>query len=124
MLPNWLKKVVLAVAFAAMPFQGFAATLTVLLCHGEPQAHASHIESGLHGADHGHDDLAGHTGQASGDGGSEDTPFFHLCCNLPASVPVSVKVIAAPPIFSVRAFVPDDLYNWFVPDQPQRPPLA
>jgi hypothetical protein len=116
MSARWLKKLILAAALAAMPLQGVAAGMAVLLCHGDAQAHATH-DSGDH--DHGpkqdghHDDSSG-TGVGS----------YHLCCHYTVSAPSVFTAAAVLPEFHVRTFAPDSLHDLFVPDQPQRPPLA
>jgi hypothetical protein len=127
MSSSWIRKVVLAAALAIMPLQGIAATLTVLLCHGEAQAHEVHAapghathEHGEHAAGHSHEHAPSDRGDASGGSAAS----YHLCCNLTASMPPSIRIDAQLPDFPVRAFVPDRLHDLFVPEQPQRPPLA
>lgn len=115
----WRRKLVLVLALAVMPLQGVAATLFVLLCHGDAPAHAVHAqdthddpEHGMHY--HGDPDEDGATSQSA----------HHPCCNITASAPPFMTLSAVPPDFQVRAFVPDPLHDLFVPEQPQRPPLA
>lgn len=113
----WCKKLVLVLALTVMPLQGVAATLSVLLCHGDAQAHAMH-DQGSH--DHGapqddRQDEGGTTGNSSA---------YHLCCNITASASSIVTLPASLPDFPVRAFAPDPLHDLYVPDRPQRPPLA
>ncbi len=118
----------LATALAVMPLQGIAATLTVLLCHGDAQAHAAHAAASHGHGGHSHYDAAAvpeQPGATGGDDGSAaDMSPFHLCCNLTASAPPMVTVTSDLPEFSVRMFVPGTLHDLFVPDQPQRPPLV
>lgn len=111
----------LAAALLAVPFQGIAATLSVLLCHGDPGAHATHGASTPDAHDH-----HGHTHDSPAPPADETAGglLFHLCCNLSASVPVSVTVAAVLPDFTLRALSPDLLPDLFDPEQPQRPPLA
>lgn len=106
----------LFLALAVMPLQGFAASLSVLLCQGDAQLHAVH-ENGAH--DHGtpHD---GHHDE----GGAAANGMFHLCCHITASAPPAVTLPSAPPDFAVHAFAPDPLHDLYIPDRPQRPPLA
>ena len=115
-MTTWCKKLVLLLALTVMPLQGVAATLSILLCHGEAQAHAMHDQgSHDHGAPHdNYQDKGGTTGSSA----------YHLCCNITASAPPVMMLAAVPPDFPVRAFVPDPLHDLFVPEQPQRPPLA
>jgi len=116
----WLKKLVLAAALAVMPLQGVAAALSALLCHGEAQTHAAHAGSG-----HDHDSHQdGHHDKHSGDDGAAGSSVYHLCCHYTVSAPAAVTLPVSLPDFPVRAFVPDPLHDLFVPDRPQRPPLA
>jgi hypothetical protein len=127
MVSPWIRKWVLAAAFAVMPLHGVAAALATLLCHGDAQAHAMHVSS-VRSHDHeGHSHDAGHQhdqGVATGDGGSGLGDFLDLCCNLTASAPPTVGFSATLPDFPVQAFAPDSLHDLFIPDRPQRPPLA
>ena len=138
---SWIRSAVLAVALAVMPFQGIAATLTVLLCHGDAQAHAGHVGTVQH--DHGSPDDSGHGhdhdrakagqhaghGQVDGVGQPDESAgaanlMYHLCCNLSASISTSVDFAAVVPEFPVRTSAPETRHDVFVPEQPQRPPLA
>jgi hypothetical protein len=115
----WRKKLVLALALAVMPLQGVAATLSVLSCYDHAQAHAMHAQDTHDDPEHsmhhdGHPDESGATGHSA----------HHLCCNVTASAPPFMNPAAVPSDFRVRAFVPDSLPDLFVPEQPQRPPLA
>lgn len=115
-MSQWLKKLVLAAALLVMPLQGIAATLSVLLCHGGAQAHATH-ENGNEGHGMQYDG-------PSDPGVPPGNNAFHPCCHYTvAAIPV-YSLPAAPPDFSVRTFVPDSLHDLFIPEQPQRPPLA
>ena len=116
-------------ALLVMPFQGIAATLTVLLCHGDAQAHSTHSGAGHDASHDAGDHSAAHQQDYFGsgydaDGGSNNSTLYHLCCNLTASVPPSITVNTELPDFSVQAFAPKALHDLFVPEQPQRPPLA
>ena len=112
----WRRKLVLVLALAVMPLQGMAATLSVLLCHGDAQAHAVHTQDNQEHSMH-------HDGDPD-EGGATGHSAYHLCCNVTASAPPFMTLPAVPHDFPVRAFVPDSLYDLFVPEQPQRPPLA
>ena len=111
-----LRKFVLAAALLVMPFQGVAATLTSLLCHSEPQLHALHSAGAPDGAQY----QAG----APDEGGAGGNPANHMCCHGNASAPPEVTQQAAPPEFPVRPLAPALVHGFFVPEQPQRPPLA
>jgi hypothetical protein len=115
----WFRKLVLVLAFGVMPLQGIAATLSVLYCHGDAQAHTAH-------ADDGHNHVAHHDGHhnSNPDGGTGGHTAYHLCCNVTMSAPPIMTYVAVPTYFPVLAFVPDPLHDLFFPDQPQRPPLA
>jgi len=117
---------VLVLAFAVMPLQGIAATLVVLLCHGDAQTHAMHVTGGSH--EHGAGNAAHeHKHQAaasSQDEGSTGNASYHLCCNLTASAPPAAAAPDAPLDFQVQTFVLAPLHDLFIPDRPQRPPLV
>lgn len=115
-MPLWLKKLVLAAALAAMPLQGVAAAMSVLLCHGDAHAHAIH-ESG--GPDHGPTHDSHHD-----DGSGAGVGNYHPCCHYTVTAPSAITLPAALPDFPIRAFAPDSLHDPFFPDQLQRPPLA
>ena len=110
----WLKRLVLAGALVVMPLQGIAASLSVLLCNGEAQMHAMHANGGH--------DRGTHQNSSQDDGSTSSNFAYHPCHNT-VSGPLVVTLLAAAPDFPVRAFVPDTLYDLFVPEQPQRPPL-
>ena len=120
MLSIWLKKLILAAALAVMPLQGVAATLSVLLCHGEAQTHSAHA-----GGDHNHvAHQDRHLDQHQGDDGAAGSSLFHLCCNYTVTAPSDVTLPVSLPEFPVRAYALDPLHDLYVPDRPQRPPLA
>ena len=113
---TWYKKLALVLMLTVMPLQGIAATLSFLLCHGEAQAHAMHDQGGHgHGTPHdNHQDEGGTTGNSA----------YHPCCSVTASAPSILTLPATQPDFPVRAYAPDPLHDLFIPDRPQRPPLA
>jgi ABC-type Zn2+ transport system substrate-binding protein/surface adhesin len=127
MVSRLMRKWVLAAALAVMPLHGVAAALAILLCHGDAEVHAMHV-SAAQGHDHeGHSHDAGHQhdhGVTSDDDSGGSGNFFHLCCNLTASVLPTVNLSVTLPDFPVHVFVPDPLHDLFIPDRPQRPPLA
>jgi len=107
---------VLALAIAVMPLQGIAASISVLACHGEADAHAVHGQDTQHGH-HAQD-------QHDEDTGSNNDPAFHLCCHLTAPGLAGMTSVPAMPDFALPATSPQPLHDLFVPDRPQRPPLA
>lgn len=111
----WLKTLVLAAALLVMPLQGIAATLSVLLCNGEAQMHAMHASGGQ--------DRGTHQNSNQNEGSTSGNSAYHPCHNT-VSAPLVVTLLATAPDFPVRAFAPDTLFDLFVPEQPQRPPLA
>jgi ABC-type Zn2+ transport system substrate-binding protein/surface adhesin len=120
----WIRKWMLAAALAVMPLHGIAATLTVLLCHGEAQAHATHAAGDHDGHQHEATHQHQHGSAGSDDGSTGGASSFHLCCNLTASAPPAISLVTELPDFPVQAFAPDPLQDLYFPDQPQRPPLA
>jgi hypothetical protein len=115
-MTTWSGKFVLLLALAVMPLQGVAATLSVLFCHGEAQMHAMHDQGG-------HDHGAAHDNYQD-EGGTTGNSAYHPCCSISAAVPSILTLPATLPDFPVRAYAPDPLHDLFVPDRPQRPPLA
>jgi hypothetical protein len=115
MISPSLRKLVLAAAVALMPLQGIAAGLMSMLpCHGDTQAH-----SNAEGGGHRHD-----SDPASQDGGGDGTVAYHPCCHSTASASVPVTLPASLPDSPVRTLAADAPRELFVPEQPQRPPLA
>lgn len=112
----WLKKVVLAAALIVMPLQGIAATLSVVRCHGEAQAHV------MHANDVGDRTMMGDS-QSDNGGVGGNLAYYPCCHNVVSAAPITAP-LAAQPEFPVRTFAPDSLHDLFVPDRPQRPPLA
>ena len=116
----WLRKSVLLLAFAGLPLQGVAATLSNLLCPGDANAPAMHIdESDVHGA---HND-GPRDGQQNNEG-STTNAVPHLCGHVTVVACSSMALMFALPDSPVQVFLPDPLHDLFCPDQPQRPPLA
>jgi len=110
------RKLVLGTALLVMPLQGIAATLPVLLCHGEVQTHVMHADTSGHHAAYGYN--------RPNDGGTGGNPAYYPCChNIVYATPcaASLAVTLESP---VRAFAPDDVHDLFCPDRPDRPPLA
>jgi len=107
---------VLAAALLVMPLQGVAVTLSVLLCHGDLQAQVMHAGTGGHHTVHGE--------SPPSDGGTGGNFPYHPCCHNFVSATTIAAPLAALPDFPVRTSAPDPLHDLFVPEQPQRPPLA
>ena len=112
----WLKTLVLAAALLVMPLQGIAATLTYLLCHGETKAH------GMHSPDSA--DRSAYQGAPRDEGDTSSNVAHNPCFNHIVSAPPVANLPAALPYFPVQALAPDPLHDLFLPDRPQRPPLA
>lgn len=120
MLTLWLNRLLLAVALVAMPLQGMATALSVLLCHGEKQMHIVHEQGNDSGAsDHDH-----HAGNQQDDGGASSNSAYHPCCHYTAAAPAPLTPQAMSIDFPIRTYSLDTLHDLFIPDRPQRPPLA
>lgn len=119
-MKSWSKQLVLVLALAVMPLQGIAATLSVLLCHGDAQAHSSHAGDSH---DHSSQPDSHHDQHPADDGGGGSAPY-HLCCHFTVTAPATVTLAVSLPDFPALAFAPTPLHDLFVPDRPQRPPLA
>jgi len=114
-MSRWLKRLVLAGALVLMPLQGIAATLSVVLCEGETERHAVHANGGY--------DRGTHQDGNQDEGSTNSDSAYHPCHNT-ASAPLVATLLATAPDFPVRELAPDSLLALFVPEQPQRPPLA
>ncbi|MGH8694245.1 MAG: hypothetical protein ACREVM_08460, partial [Burkholderiales bacterium] len=88
-----LKKLVLAAALLVMPLQGVAATLSVLLCHGDAQIHATHANGGHDRGtyEHSNQDESSTTGNSAS----------HPCHNT-VYAPLVVTLLTAAPDFPLR----------------------
>lgn len=111
----WCRKLAVLLLFLALPLQGVATTVYALSClSGGDDRHAAHSQA------HGHDYGSPH--DHDGDTGTNDSANF--CCNVVSSgmatVPTS-NTQATAPIF--ESAIPS-LSKLFIPEQPQRPPLA
>ncbi|HSC94429.1 MAG TPA: hypothetical protein VLC73_05635 [Burkholderiales bacterium] len=115
-MPDWLKRLVLLVTLLAMPLQGATATLSVLNCHGDAQAHALHSPQVP--------DHAAHTGDHPEGTGTSGVPGHHACCGHVVSAPPLATFSRAHPDSPIRVSSPDLWRDLFVPDLPHRPPLA
>jgi hypothetical protein len=115
-MPTWLRRLALAVAMLTMPLQGATATLSIVLCQGDAKAHVMHSPDGA-----AHD---AHLGDQSNEGGMGGNPAHHPCCGHVLSAPPALTCSGNLTDSPIRAFAPDALQDLFVPDRPQRPPLA
>lgn len=114
------KKILIIALLLVMPLQGFAASLSHLLCSSSSAAEQT--LSGHH-HDAGDDSIAPHDRD---DGGNDSGKSHagHLSCHQLSSALPSVAVTVCASNLSV--FVPTIfvLPSLFFPEQPQRPPLA
>jgi hypothetical protein len=129
MVPSWITKVVLAVAFAVMPLQGFAQTLAMLIClpqmaaHGHEAGQTSHSD-GSAGAAHSHDHGGSAQHHASHDDAGSVNHSDHFCCNVVAPGLPAVAQLLSVPEFSSPVPAPGRLHYTTFLKLPQRPPLA
>jgi hypothetical protein len=107
----WLRRFVLLLALAGTPLQGMAAALSAQLCHLGANEHALDIDGIQHES-------------RQDESGTRSHAVDHLCSNLTLSAPSVSATLSAAADFPVSAFGPDPLHDLFVPDRPQRPPLA
>jgi hypothetical protein len=113
-MKNWWRKLAVLLLFAALPFQGTAATLAALSCVSgdEPQTVQSHAHSHHESPSHQHD------------GGAANDHSQHLCCHLFASsLPAAVVSTPAADLPAFESSI-SLLATLFIPEQPQRPPRS
>lgn len=108
---GWSRKIVLLLALLALPLNGIAATLAAPPCHAEHQANAV-----------AHHDGSGTLQQHDSNASNAFSGHFY-CQNIVSGMPVAAPSTVIPdyPSFQGSIFV---LSSLFVPEQPQRPPLA
>jgi hypothetical protein len=108
---GWSGKIVLLLALVMLPLNGMAATLAALSCHaGQPANTVVH-----HGG----------SGTSQQNDSTANNAFSgHFCCH---------NIVSGMPVAAVNAVIPDypqfeasisPLPGLFIPEQPQRPPLA
>lgn len=117
-MSNRAKRVVLMLALAVLPVQGIVGALATLTCHEGVGNHAAKVLDVNSGHDHGthHHDRTDVT-----DNGTE---LDHSSCHplTPVLPFVTLPGTAAEfPVWSPSTYTLPDL---FIPDRPQRPPLA
>jgi len=112
------KKILIMALLLVMPLQGFAASLSHLLCSSSSAAEQM-LSSHHHDA--GDDSIALHDHD---DGNNGKSHAGHLSCHQLSSAIPSISTalsVGDPPVFEPAVFVFPSL---FFPEQPQRPPLA
>ncbi len=120
---TWCRKFVLLLALAVMPLQGIAATTSVLLCHMGGEERAAHVMHAQDVHDHHEVNQDFHHGHDS-DGRPGTQAVGHSCFHHFAS---ALPVVTLPAVilgFHVRVSSPHVLYDFFIPERHQRPPLA
>jgi hypothetical protein len=111
------RRLVTFALLAWLPLQAAALPALAFLCEVDPGAVHAHGAAHSHHGDHGHGDDGhdGHDGSSSGP---------HACCHhfFSAALP-SVAMAAVVPVSGVD---PTPLFHpdFFIPEQPQPPPLA
>lgn len=116
-MSNRAKRFVLMLALAVLPMQGMAGAFANLTCH---EGVGDHAAKGVH-ANGGHEDGAqhhGHTGDANG------PELDHSSCHPLTPVLLVVSLPATTTDFPVWAPASYALPDLFIPNRPQRPPLA
>ena len=115
------RKFVILALLAWLPLQAAALPALAFLCEVDPGAMHGHAAAHSHHGDHQHGD-GHHGGGHDGDGSSSAGP--HVCCHhfFSATLP-SFSTVTAMPVSGVD---PTPLFHpdFFIPEQPQPPPLA
>ncbi len=113
---------ILVLLLLVMPLQGFAASLSHLLC--SPSSSAIETTSSSYHHDGDSNEVASHEHNDNDSGNSNDSHAGHLSCHqLSSALPdIAVTVFAG----NLSVFVPTIfvLPSLFFPEQLQRPPLA
>lgn len=108
---GWSGKIVLLLALVVLPLNGIAATFAVLPCHAEHQANTV-----------AHHDGPGTSQQHDSD--ANNAFSGHFCCqNIVSGMPVAAPNTVIPDYPSFEVSI-SPLFSLFIPEQPQRPPLA
>jgi hypothetical protein len=121
-MTTWCRKLVLLLAVAVMPLQGAAATFSLLACLQGEDGHGAHAIQAGHNQGIPHDH--GMQQDAQSDDGGPGNHADHLCCNYFVSALPLDSHLALAPDFPAQARTPQQLHDLFLPDRPQRPPLA
>jgi hypothetical protein len=115
---NGAKRFVLLLALVMLPVQGLAAGLSGLVCDADSDEPTTHVAHANHGHDHG-----AQRDSHPNDGGA-NIQHEHFSCHHLVSILPAVTLPATLPDFPVWASLSHGLPDLFVPDRPQRPPLA
>lgn len=115
---NDAKQFIVLLALVMLPTQGVAMALSGIVCSsgGEtPVAHVAHA-----GDDHDHGARSGGSHEDDGAG----IHYEHFSCNHLVFVLPTTTLPETTPDFAVWALAAHSLTDLFVPERPQRPPLA
>jgi hypothetical protein len=112
------KRFVLILALAVLPIQGIGASFAKLACHGAAEGHAAPIAHAHDGHEHGTQPPS-----HSEDGKGADSEHYYSCHHLTVVFPAAT-LPATPADFPHWARSSYGLPDLFIPDRPQRPPLA
>lgn len=118
----WSRRFVLWLMLAVMPLQGMAATAAMFRCHTDTTDQTSHAMHSADGHSHDANDQDGHAHGNDDSAGSAGSG--HFCPHHFSSALPTTNLSAAIPTFQVCTSVLQALHDLFVPDRPQRPPLA
>jgi hypothetical protein len=120
----WSGRFVLWLMIALMPMQGMAATAAMFRCHTDTTGEAPHAMQSPDAHAHSHDvnEQEGHAHGSYGSAGS--TGNGHFCPHHFSSVLPTTTLATAISGFQVWTSTLHALHDLFVPDRPQRPPLA
>lgn len=116
---NGAKRFVLLLALVMLPVQGLAAALSGLVCDADSKEQTAHVAHASDSHDHG----AQRDSQPNDDDGA-NIQYEHFSCHHLVSILPAVTLPATLPEFPVWASLSHSLPDLFVPDRPQRPPLA
>lgn len=115
---NGAKRFVLLLALVVLPAQSATAAFYGAICHGSAEDNAAHVVHASGGHNHG----AQHDGTSYEDDSPAQTE--HFSCHPLVSVLPAVTLLMSTSKFSSWAAWPHRLSDLFVPERPQRPPLA
>lgn len=113
-----VKRFVLLLALVVLPAQSATAAFYGAICHGSADGQSAHLAHAGDGHDHG----AQRDSHSSDDGTAEQSE--HFSCHPLVSVLPALTLLVDAPNFSVWAIPAHGLSDLFVPERPQRPPLA
>jgi len=119
-MPTCAKRFVLLLLLLTLPTQGIAAALSGLVCDSAGEKQLAHIAH----ADNSHHADAQSDGSYAHDDDGIDVHYDNFSCNHLVFVLPAVMVPATVPDFPLWASSAHTLADLFVPERPQRPPLA